>query len=126
LAANHNNSLIESPDGFLHDERFMAVLSHQPLDDALPGYVDSRGKALVREPVLTSVPDLVAFSIGVMDPVGVAVGVAQQRVAAAAPEQGPGHGARLPLGRIRGHPATKPMGCRSGKFQKWIRIKLFN
>ncbi len=58
----------------------MAVLAHQPLDDALGRYVDGRGAALVGHPVLAPVPDLVPGGVGLVHPVGVVVCVTQQRV----------------------------------------------
>ncbi len=44
----------------------MAVLAHQPLDDALGRDVDRRSAALVGHPVLAPVPDLVPRGVGLV------------------------------------------------------------
>ncbi len=58
----------------------MAVFCDKPLYDSLSRYVDGGGVALVGQPVLAPVPDLVALSVGLVHPVGVVVCVTQQRV----------------------------------------------
>jgi hypothetical protein len=58
----------------------MAVFCDKPLYNSLGRDVDSGGVALVGQPVLAPVPDLVALSVGLVHPVGVVVRVTQQRV----------------------------------------------
>jgi hypothetical protein len=54
------------PGGLLEYERLVAVLAHQPLDDALGRQVDGGGAAFVGHPVLAPVPHLVPRGVGLM------------------------------------------------------------
>jgi hypothetical protein len=62
------------------------VFCDKPLYDALGRDVDGGGVALVGQPVLAPVPDLVALSVGLVHAVGVVVRVTKQRVSPRAQE----------------------------------------